>query len=124
MFGEMNSVAKVHKAVHHDPTVMSAETTLFAGTMGGATALGVGGMIGTLAAGRKADCIVIDMDQPHLTPCYNIPSHLIYAARGGDVVHSVINGRIVMQDRELTTIDEMETLARMNSIAEKIRNMA
>jgi 5-methylthioadenosine/S-adenosylhomocysteine deaminase len=124
MFGEMNSVAKVHKAVHLDPTVMSAETTLFAGTMGGATALGAGEMIGTLAVGKKADCIVLDMNQPHLTPCYNTPSHLVYAARGGDVVHSIINGRIVMQDRVLTTIDEKEVLGRMNSIAGKIRSMS
>lgn len=124
LFGEMNSVAKVHKAVHLDPTVMSAEATLHAGTMGGATALGVNRMIGTLAVGKKADCIVIDMDQPHLTPCYNIPSHLVYAAGGGDVVHSIINGRVVMQDRVLTTIDEKEVLARMNTIAEKIRAMA
>jgi 5-methylthioadenosine/S-adenosylhomocysteine deaminase len=123
LFGEMNCVAKVHKIAHLDPTVMGAETTLYAATMGGATALGAAEAIGTLAIGKKADCIVIDMDQPHLTPCYNIPSHLVYAVRGGDVLHSVINGRVVMQDRELTTIDEKETVARMVELAETIRAM-
>jgi len=123
LFGEMNCVAKVHKLSHLDPTVMSAETTLHAATLGGATALGVGNEIGTLAVGKKADCIVIDMDQPHLTPCYNIPSHLVYAVRGGDVLHSVINGRIVMQDRQLTTINETEILFKMSTLAETILNI-
>ncbi len=120
MFGEMNSVAKVHKAIHLDPTVMDAETTLRAATVGGAEALGVGDILGSLEVGKKADCIVIDLDQPHLTPCYNIPSHLVYAARGGDVLHSVIGGRIVMRDRMLQTLDEKEILARMAAIARTI----
>lgn len=123
LFGEMSSVAKVHKASHLDPTVMNAETTLHAATMGGATALGRADAIGTLTIGKKADCIVIDMDQPHLTPCYNIPSHLVYAVRGGDVLHSVINGRIVMQNRELTTINETELLTRMSKLAQFIRSI-
>jgi 5-methylthioadenosine/S-adenosylhomocysteine deaminase len=122
LFGEMNSVAKVHKALHLNPTVMSAETTLHAATMGGARALGAEDMTGSLEAGKKADCIVLDMNQPHLTPCYNIPSHLVYAARGGDVVHSIINGQIVMQNRQLTTINETDIIARINEISETIRS--
>jgi 5-methylthioadenosine/S-adenosylhomocysteine deaminase len=102
---------------------MSAETTLHAATMGGAAALCAGDRLGTLEVGKLADCIVLDMNQPHLTPCYNIPSHLVYAARGGDVVHSVINGRIVMCDRKLTTLDEGEIIGNMAVIANTIRNM-
>ena len=120
MFGEMSSAAKVHKAVLSDPTVMSAETTLAAATMAGGECLGASTLIGTLEPGKKADCIVLDMDQPHLTPCYNIPSHLVYAARGGDVVHSLINGRVVMQDRRLTTIDEEKLLRDMEEMANNI----
>ncbi len=123
MFGEMNSVAKVHKAVLLDPTVMSAETTLHAATLSGARALGADEVTGTLDVGKKADCIVLDFNQPHLTPCYNIPSHLVYAARGGDVVHSIINGRIVMENRQLTTIDELDVIARINAFSENIRNL-
>ncbi|SHO48875.1 amidohydrolase family protein [Desulfopila aestuarii] len=123
LFGEMNCVAKVHKIAHLNPTVMNAETTLHAATMGGAAALSADDTIGTLAIGKKADCIVVDMDQPHLTPCYNIPSHLVYAVRGSDVLHSVINGQVVMQDRELTTIDETEILSRMTQLAKTIRAM-
>lgn len=121
MFSEMSSVAKVHKALHLAPTVMSAETTLAAATGGGAAALGAEMTIGKLEVGMKADCIVLDMDQPHLVPCYNVPSHLVYAARGSDVVHSVINGRIVMENRELATIDEEKLLAEMQAIARVIR---
>lgn len=120
MFGEMNCVAKVHKVDRMDPTAMNAETTLAAATLGGATALGVERRIGSLTVGRKADVIVIDLDQPHLIPLYNVPSHLVYAARGGDVVHSVINGRIVMRNRQLLTIDEHEVLAAMREIAAQL----
>lgn len=117
MFGEMSSAAKVHKAMRLDPTVMSAETTLKSATILGAQSLGAGDQLGTLEVGKKADCIVLDMDQPHLTPCYNIPSHLVYAVRGADVVHSIINGKVVMQDRLLKTIDEEKLLVEMNDIA-------
>lgn len=123
MFGEMSSVAKIHKGVNLAPTVMGAEVTLHAATLGGAVALSAEQQIGSIAKGKKADCIVLDMNQPHLIPCYNIPSHLVYAARGGDVVHSVINGRIVMKDRVLTTINEQNILEKMTVMGETIRNL-
>lgn len=105
LFRTMNAVAKLHKVITLDPTVMSAETVLHMATMGGARVLGAEGEIGSLETGKKADLIVLDLNQPHLTPIYNIASHLVYAARGADVVHSVINGRIVMRDRKLKTCD-------------------
>jgi 5-methylthioadenosine/S-adenosylhomocysteine deaminase len=117
MFGEMNTAAKVHKVTSMDPTTMDAVSTLRAGTMGGAAVLGADKVIGSLEVGKKADCIVIDLDQPHLTPLYSPVSHLVYAARGGDVIHSVINGRVVMEDRQLLTLDE-------NAIIRKIQEMA
>jgi len=120
LFSEMSSVAKAHKAAAMDPTVMSAETTLQAATAGGAAALGQSGRIGRLAAGCQADLIVLDLYQPHLTPLYNIPSHLVYAARGADVIHSIIAGRLVMQNRRLLTIDEDELLDRMGVIGKRV----
>ena len=120
MFSEMSSVAKVHKVVTMDPTVMDAETTLRCGTLGGAEALGAEQEIGTLEPGKKADLIVLNLDQPHLVPIYNLPSHLIYAARGGDVIHSMINGRLVMRDRNLLTIDEQMVIAKMQEISSKV----
>lgn len=121
MFGEISTVAKVHKGISLDPTVMSAETTLNCATIAGAKALGISDRTGSIEVGKKCDCIVLDMDQPHLSPCYNVVSHLVYAARGSDVIHSVINGRVVMENRKLQTIDEEKLLAEMRSMANIIR---
>jgi 5-methylthioadenosine/S-adenosylhomocysteine deaminase len=122
MFGEMNTVAKLHKVINMDPTAMNAETTLHAATLGGAACLQAESDIGTLAVGKKADIIVLDLNQPHLTPLYNIPSHLVYAARGADVIHSIINGRLVMRNRQLLTLDEEAILARMREIGRHIQS--
>jgi len=123
MFGEMNTVAKIHKVVRMDPTAMNAAATLHAATMGGGTLLGAQSQLGSLEPGKKADMIVLDMDQPHLTPVYNPISHLVYAARGSDVIHSVINGQVVMRDRCLTTLDETSILAEMGRIAAAVRQV-
>jgi 5-methylthioadenosine/S-adenosylhomocysteine deaminase len=103
-----------------DPTVMDAETTLRCATLSGAEALGSEQQIGTLSAGKKADIIVLDLAQPHLTPIYNIASHLVYTARGGDVMHSLINGRLVMQNRELLRIDEQAVISAMQDIRHSV----
>jgi len=120
LFGEMNSLAKAHKVASMNPTIMDAETTLHLATQGGASVLGVADRIGTLEVGKKGDLIVLDLKQPHLTPLYNLPSHLVYAARGGDVIHSVINGRIVMRDRQLLTLREGDCIAAMTEISKRI----
>ncbi|HHD62761.1 MAG TPA: S-adenosylhomocysteine deaminase, partial [Desulfobulbaceae bacterium] len=120
MFGEMNKVAKVHKVDRMDPTAMDADTTLYSSTTGGARALGAENRIGSLEVGKKADLIILDLDQPHLTPMYHPVSHLVYAARGADVIHSVINGRIVMENRKIISLDEQAILAHMGEIRRQI----
>ncbi len=120
MFAEMDSVAKMQKVVTMDSTAMNAEQTLHAATLGGAETLAAGNHIGSLAAGKKADLIVLNMNQPHLTPLYNIPSHLVYAARGADVVHSVIGGKVIMENRKLLTLDEDRLLSNARKMGEKI----
>ncbi len=117
LLSEMDTAAKLHKVHTLDPTVMTAEQTLAMATRGGARLLGAEDRIGSLASGKKADLIVLDLNQPHLTPLYHIPSHLVYAARGADVVHSVINGKVVMKDRKITTLDEGAVLSKMREIA-------
>ncbi len=121
MFGEMNTAAKIHKVATMDPTAMDAATTLAAATRGGAGALDAGDLIGSLEPGKKADCIVLDLDQPHLTPVYHPESHLVYAARGGDVTDSVIGGRLVMERGTILTLDEQSILAHMREMADRIR---
>ncbi len=120
MFAEMSCMAKIHKARRRDPLPVSAKEALHCATLGGAELLGAKRTIGSLAVGKKADCIVIDLDQPHLTPLYNPISHLVYAVRGGDVLHSIVNGRILMQNRKLCTVDEAAILARVREIATDI----
>lgn len=123
MFGEMNTVAKIHKVARMDPTAMNAATTLQAATRGGARSLGAEKRIGSLEVGKKADIIVLDFNQPHLTPVYNPVSHLVYAARGADVIHSIINGQVVMRNRQITTLDEQDILKEMHGIHQQIMNM-
>jgi len=123
MFSEMSTAAKLHKVRDLDPTSMRAEAALHAATLGGAALLGAETEIGSLAVGKKADIIMLDMNQPHLTPVYNPVSHLVYAAKGSDVLHSVINGRVVMRNRRLTTLDEGAILAEMRRIGEAVWRM-
>ena len=112
LFSEMDTAAKLHKVHAMDPTVVDAVTVLRMATIQGARALGLQDIIGSLEIGKKADVIVIDTHKPHLTPMYNAVSHLVYAASGNDVTHSVINGKLVMEDRKLLTLDLDEIIAR------------
>jgi 5-methylthioadenosine/S-adenosylhomocysteine deaminase len=89
-------------------------------TKGGAAALGMAEVIGSLELGKKADIITIDINQPHLTPMYEPTSHLVYSARGADVRDVIIDGQIVMRDRQLLDVDEQEVMARVREIASRI----
>jgi 5-methylthioadenosine/S-adenosylhomocysteine deaminase len=121
MFQEMDTAAKLEKAVRLDPTVMSARTVLRMATCDGAKVLGLDRSVGTLAVGKRADICIVDMDKPHLTPLYDEYSHLTYAVSGSDVDTVLINGTLVMQGRRLLTIDEREAMRRVNAIAVRIR---
>jgi 5-methylthioadenosine/S-adenosylhomocysteine deaminase len=120
MFSEMSSVAKIHKVRCMDPTVMGAEETFHAATIGGARALNVENKIGSLEVSKKADFIVLDLDQPHMVPMYSVPSHLTYVARGSDVIHSFVGGRQLMRNRQLLTIDEQKLLTTMRKMSDTI----
>ncbi len=100
-----------------DPTVLPAPTALSLATGGGARVLGLEEEVGALAPGLKGDLIVLDLDQPHLTPLYDPYSHLVYAATGADVQTVLVNGRVVVQDRRLLSFDLEETLARARELA-------
>jgi len=112
LFAEMDMAAKLHKLHRMDTTVMDALTVLKMATIEGAKALGMGDMIGSLEIGKKADVILLDLNKPHLTPLYNHYSHLVYAARGNDVSHVIINGRLVMEDRKLLMMDVEDIMER------------
>ncbi len=122
LFQEMDSAAKLHKVHTLDPTVMDARAVVEMATINGAEALGMEAIVGSLEAGKKADIIVIDISKPHLTPMYNVYSHLVYAVTGNDVTTVIIDGRIVMERRILKSLDLETTMSTVNRIAdEKLR---
>lgn len=121
LFEEMDMAAKAHKIKNLDPTVMNALTVVRMATIEGAKVLGIDAVTGSIEVGKKADIIILDTDKPHLTPMYNPFSHLVYALRGHDVRHSIINGSIVMEDRSLRTLDTTEIMARAKEKSVKVR---
>jgi 5-methylthioadenosine/S-adenosylhomocysteine deaminase len=114
---EMDTAAKLQKIHCMDPTVLPAPAALALATQGGARVLGLENQVGALAPGLKGDLIVIDLDQPHLTPIFDPYSHLVYAATGADVQTVVVHGRVLVQDRRLLSFDLNETMARARELA-------
>ena len=111
MFEEMLTAALLAKHVSGDPTVAPAAAVLEMATLGGARALGMEDRLGSLEAGKRADLIVVDLAAPRLHPLYDPVSHLVYAAKGADVRHVVVEGKVVMRDRKVLTLDEPAVLA-------------
>jgi len=106
LWGEMSLAARLHKVVAGDPTLLSAPQALALATREGARVLGLGDFVGTLAPGKEADLIVVELNRPHLTPLYDPYSHLVYAARAADVCHVMVGGRWLMRRRRLETLEE------------------
>jgi 5-methylthioadenosine/S-adenosylhomocysteine deaminase len=121
LFGEMDMAAKLHKVNNLDPTVMNAQTLVEMATIDGAKVLGLEKITGSLEVGKRADLIVIDTNKPHLVPMYNPYSHLVYAASGHDVTHSIIDGNIVMEDRRLLTLDVEYIIERSKEKSHKVK---
>jgi len=110
MLEEMKIAALGQKVNTSDPTVLKADDVFKMATIGGATALGLSDEIGTIEVGKKADLVLVNMKAPHLAPYRHPISHLVYAANGGDVDTVICNGQILMQGRELLTLDEKAVL--------------
>jgi len=121
LFLEMDMAAKLHKVQSQDPTTLDALTVIKMATIEGARALGLDTITGSLEPGKKADIIIVDTNKPHLTPMYNPYSHIVYAARGGEVNHVIINGQLVMEHRKLLTMDTEEIMARAREKSDLVR---
>ncbi len=120
LFVEMDMTAKLHKAATLDPTALDAATVLRMATIDGARALGLDHEIGSLEKGKKADLLVIDTHKPHLTPMYHPVSHIVYAVGGADVNTTIVNGKVLMKDRELLNLDAEKIMADARRIAREI----
>lgn len=121
LFHEAQLAALMQKGVTGDPTVLPAEKVFSMLTIDGARALGLEDLVGSLEVGKLADLAVVDFDSINLTPCYNLYSNLIYAASPADVCHTMIHGKMVMQNRQMLTLDEEKVKSQVRKIAQQVR---
>lgn len=105
LFEEVKLCACLHKGVSYDPCAVNAETVLRMATYGGAVAQGREQECGSIAVGMDADLILLDFDQPHLMPCHNVVSNLVYSARGSDVCMTMVRGKILYENGAFLTLD-------------------
>jgi cytosine/adenosine deaminase-related metal-dependent hydrolase len=101
-------IARTHAKTRN---CLRAETVLEMATIGGARALGISDQVGSLETGKKADLITINTDVPHLTPIWNPVATVVFATQGADVHTVVIDGKIVVQNHEILTLDEKAIVA-------------
>lgn len=121
LLGETRSAALIAKAVAGDASAVSAPQALQMATLGGAKALGIDGETGSLAAGKSADFIAVDLSDASTQPVYNVISQLVYAASRNQVTDVFVAGRALMRDRQLRTLDEAAVLARAQEWRHKIK---
>jgi 5-methylthioadenosine/S-adenosylhomocysteine deaminase len=120
MWEEMDTVAKLHKVFTGDPKVISAQQAFELATIRGAQALHLEKEIGSLEVGKRADILIIDRDTLNQIPLYNIYSDLVYATKGSDVQTVIINGRIIMRNRRLLTLNEISIKTDARALRDKI----
>ncbi|MBA3045213.1 MAG: amidohydrolase family protein [Candidatus Thermoplasmatota archaeon] len=121
MWGEMKTCALLHKAQRLDASVMSAQRVFDMATIEGARALGMDRELGSIETGKMADLAVIDMKHPAMVPTFqnNLISNLVYSCQSDCVLHTVVNGRIVMKNRNIVTLDEGNIITRAQNMSEK-----
>jgi 5-methylthioadenosine/S-adenosylhomocysteine deaminase len=124
MFTEMRTAALLQKAFH-GPEALPAGRVLRMATIEGARALGLENEIGSLETGKRADLIVVDLDQPHSSPrCQDVVSSVVYSTVASDVRATIIDGQVVMRDGELLTLNEVAVIAEANREADALRARA
>lgn len=117
MFETMKVAALLQKLTHLNPRVLPAHEVLKMATVNGARALGLEKHIGSLEVGKIADIILVNFSKPHLKPAHNICANLVYSARGCDVDTVIVDGRIVMEDRTVKTLDEQAVMMKAEKTA-------
>lgn len=120
MFEEMKSAAYLQKVTYKSATAITAYDVLKMATINGAKTLGLENEIGSLEVGKKADIIIIDLNKPHLCPVHDIYSTLVYSANGGDVETVIVDGNILMENRQVLGIDELEIISKCNDIVQRL----
>jgi 5-methylthioadenosine/S-adenosylhomocysteine deaminase len=121
MFGAMRQASFLAKHATRDPTAVSAAVALDLATMGGARALGMEDRIGSIEPGKRADLISVSVAAARQTPLYDPVSHLVYVTRGDDVRTTIVNGKVLMKDRQVKTLDRAAVIAAANRLAPSVR---
>src|SRR5436190_7060063 len=120
MVEEMASAARFQKVTKMDPTVLSARNVLEMATIGGARVLGMEDKIGTLEAGKRADVIIINLQQAKTQPVYSVESAIVYAASGSSVVTTICDGKILLRHGKVLTVDEKQAIAKAKEYRQKV----
>ena len=121
MFEEMDLAAKLQKVISRDPRALPAPQAFEMATILGARVLGLEGEIGSLEAGKRADLITVRLDAPHAVPLYNVYSQLVYALKGSDVEHVMVNGRLIVRSRRMLTLNAPQVLAAAEKYKQQIQ---
>ena len=124
LWQEMRLAALIHKATTGDPTTVSAQQAVLMATREGARCLHLESEIGSLEAGKKADVILLNFDAPHLSPRHSVVSHLAYSARADDVHSVIVDGKVLLRNREFTSLDLPQIQAEARLRAAKLAKSA
>jgi 5-methylthioadenosine/S-adenosylhomocysteine deaminase len=122
LFEEMKTAALLQKVSTSNPTVLPAGKVLQMGTVNGAKAIDP--ETGILKVGKKADLIVLDMKKPHLTPCFDVRSHLVYSAKGSDVRTTIVDGKVLMDNYRVLVLDEQKVVEEAQKAADDLATRA
>ncbi len=120
MFEAMRQAAFLGKLVSEDPRSIPAATAIEMATIEGARAIGMQKELGSLEPGKRADLIVVSMSATRQTPMYDPLSHLVYVTRGDDVQTTIVNGRVLMRDRNVLTLRKADVLQEARAFANRV----
>jgi 5-methylthioadenosine/S-adenosylhomocysteine deaminase len=120
MMEEMDLASKLQKVTTGDPTALPAEEAFAMATSLGAKALRLDKMIGSLEAGKRADMITVRLTAPHAAPMYNVYSQLVYALKSSDVADVMVNGRLIVRERKMLTLDAAQVIAKAQEYQPRI----
>lgn len=121
MWEEMRLASFLQKVDRMDPEVLPAITVLGMATRGGATAIGLGDKVGSLEVGKRADLIQVAFDDVHHVPTYDVISHLVYVNDEQDVASVIVDGKVLMKERKMLTIDTARVTTEANALAARIQ---
>jgi 5-methylthioadenosine/S-adenosylhomocysteine deaminase len=120
MVEEMASASRLQKVTRGDPKAVTARELLRLATIGGAQALGLGDKIGTLERGKRADVVIVDLQQAKTQPVYSVESAIVYAASGSSVVTTICDGKILLRHGKVLTVNEKQAIAKAKEYRDKI----